>query len=136
MVCEFMMIAVITLIILLVRWNLGCCVCLLPCSGAHNPHPSHRSGIKDGFHELGMEHMSLIPQKQMFCLSLVCQSYDLQPDGFCSPSRWFMGKAADIIFHQNSSKLTRPYSSELLCFFFVCLQHPCFSAIPEQSQLT
>lgn len=76
-----------------------CVFALLPCSGPHNPHPSHRSGIKDGFHELGMEHMSLIPPKQMFCLSLVCQSYDLQADGFCSPSRWFMGKAADIIFH-------------------------------------
>lgn len=30
-VFEFMMIAVIMVIILIVRWNLGCCVCLLCC---------------------------------------------------------------------------------------------------------
>lgn len=54
-VSEFMMIAVITAIILVVRWSLGCWLCLLCCPALvlitliH-----HTAGIKDSFHKLGM----------------------------------------------------------------------------------
>lgn len=96
-----------------------CVFALLSCSGPQNPHSSHGLGSK-------IAHMSWersrcpYPEKQMFCLSLVCQSYDLEHDGFCSSSRWFMGKAADLFIIPEVFKVEEAVSSNYSFCFFAC----------------
>lgn len=137
MVSEFMMIAVITLIILLLRWSLGCCVCLLCCPALVLITLIHHTGLGS----------------KMASMSWEWSTYPSYPQNKCCVCPWFASlmvenlmdsaagaggswrKAADIVFHWNSSKLRGLWGSGLLCFFFLCLQRSCFSAIPEQSEL-